>query len=917
MASDSSSSTSSMSTLSSFNRMTGMMSGLDTESLVKASTSNTKIAINKRMQKLQKLTWKQESYRGVISSLSTFQNKYLDIISNSSIRANAVMKKFKAESSNSKLITTASPTATQTSYNITASKKATAAEISGSRAAAGTIELDFSGASSGQNTVDVTLDGTTRSVTFEGGANAKDNFLAALNDTFDSTTRGSFSFSETNGSKATLSFSGPVGDDVYHMFGVGHSDAVGLENDASSKISSSSKLGDAAFATKLNGDNFEFSINGKSFSFTKDNTIKEVMDAVNSSDAGVTLSFSGLSQSFTLKTNSVGAGQEIKIEQTSGNLINSLFNKESSGASSSRAFTKDNIAASTDFNVSVANTGLAAGSKFRFAIGDNEYSLDVPGIEAGNETAEIEVPSVGTVTANVREDADNNLFYDYTDDSGNTHYYKMGESNVIEEIGYSGNGQFFGADNQSVSADGFNNLLTDSGYFASTPKVKTYTDSDIEDAFRNALENAGLGDSGITLSYSGGVLTMNADGSNKVTAYGVGSESFDNDKNYTTGICSGSDVLVPGTTSLSFSDSKGNSYTLSNENGITVDDLLSLRDESGRALFTQDSTTGAFTLNGSAVLSGDDAGSKSFLNDLFGSEEVYGADRGNMAFEAYGTNSRVTINGITLENAGNGYTIDGTTFNFDNVDDFDTSNPEDADKAITVNTVHDTGSIKETVVNFINDFNALVKDLYNTVNTARPKSKGAYYEPLYEEQEEEMKDDEIEKWNEKAKTGLLYNDQSVNKVINGIRTAISTASGGMTLSSMGITLSKYSGRSDTGELTIDEDKLEAAIEQYGDEIASFFTDAKTGLGAKLNNAIDEAISTKANSYGYLTQLAGIENTASAKKNQMYSEMETIQSMIDTLNKRYESEQNRYWTRFTQLETFLSKMDAQSSVFMSG
>jgi flagellar capping protein FliD len=50
---------------------------------------------------------------------------------------------------------------------------------------------------------------------------------------------------------------------------------------------------------------------------------------------------------------------------------------------------------------------------------------------------------------------------------------------------------------------------------------------------------------------------------------------------------------------------------------------------------------------------------------------------------------------------------------------------------------------------------------------------------------------------------------------------------------------------------------------------------------------------------------------------MYSEMETIQSMIDTLNKRYESEQNRYWTRFTQLETFLSKMDAQSSIFMSG
>lgn len=79
------------------NRFAGLMSGLDTESLVKAATANTKSAINSKKQKLQTLTWKQEAYRSIISKLSDFQNKYLDILSSSSIRANAVMKKYKAE----------------------------------------------------------------------------------------------------------------------------------------------------------------------------------------------------------------------------------------------------------------------------------------------------------------------------------------------------------------------------------------------------------------------------------------------------------------------------------------------------------------------------------------------------------------------------------------------------------------------------------------------------------------------------------------------------------------------------------------------------------------------------------------------------------------------------------------------------
>ena len=47
----------------------GLMSGLDTENLVKQMASLTKSKINRQKQKLQSLQWKQEAYRNVSSKI--------------------------------------------------------------------------------------------------------------------------------------------------------------------------------------------------------------------------------------------------------------------------------------------------------------------------------------------------------------------------------------------------------------------------------------------------------------------------------------------------------------------------------------------------------------------------------------------------------------------------------------------------------------------------------------------------------------------------------------------------------------------------------------------------------------------------------------------------------------------------------
>lgn len=974
----------SSSTLGDTNRMAGLMSGLDTEALVKASTSNTKISINKKKQKLQTLEWKQTQYREIISSLSSFQSKYLDILSPTSIRANSIMKKFKAVSSNSDLNVSAASNSTPTSYSISSSKKASAAVLQGNKASAGSIELDFSKADGNENTVDITLDGTTRSVTFRGGANAKENFLNALNEAFDGVTSATFAFKGGEGSsnvKDKLILNTVPGDKVTHSFSANYNSAIGLANDTSSKINKSSKLGDIDFLTELQGSKFEFSINGKSFSFTKDNTVEDVLEAVNNSKAGVTMSFNSLSQSFKLQSSKTGAGQEIEISQQSGNLVNAMFgignDQLSAGGSVSNAFTQKTLNSNEISTSQLDKYGYIKGVYIDMTVGDDKLHLDLSGLESRLETDGTKYTDANgkEYELNVLNDADGNLaFYSYKDDKGTTHYLNKDTKEQICATNAS-TGKNYDADGNVISASKCNEILKESGlnkakiqYHEFTPDeyadeynkalVKAYAKTDEIQA--NALQSAAqeLGYSAIGEDFTpeklealskedqeklyekmnekaeelaqikvndlgiGFTAGKDAEGNDKMTfnANGLAAElelgknfGFENTTNYDVeGLAS--DAALTGETvlNLTYTDKDGNTsaINLSNVNGISIDDLLSIKDSEGNDMFSYDSETGVISMAGSGTITGTNADSRAFLKDVFDATTISGAaSASDNSISVYGTNAQMTIDGVTIESATNSFTVDGTTFDLTNVADFDAA--VDPDKEITVTTSRDTSSIKDVIINFVNDYNSLIKSLYDKVNETRPKSNGSYYDPLTEEQEEEMSEDEIEKWNEQAQKGLLLNDPTLNKFISQMRMAMTSASNGMTLAAMGITLDSGSIN---GELTIDEDKLDSAISKYGDEIAKFFTDMEDGFAKNLNDTFDKAISTRSKSYGYFTNLVGVENTMSAKNNQYYSQMNSIQEMIDRLNDKYEKQQERYWAKFSSLETYLNKMNMQSSMF---
>ena len=604
--------------------MSGLMSGLDTESLVKSMAANTKNRLNTKKQKLQTLQWKQEAYRSSISKISDFQKKFLDWGSDTSIKANSVMNKYKAESTNDKLAVSANSSATPATYYISASTAASAAQVkSAGSISTDRINLDFSKNVDGKEyTVQMTYNGTTRDVTFKGSTDAdtaKANFLEAANNTFKDIKTDAQGFEFKDGT-STLVFNN-ANDGIRHTFSIKYnSEAVGLSNTVGSTMGTTTKLSDAAFNTALNGDKFEFSINGEKFTFEKSSTVGDVINAINKADIGVKASFSTMTQSFKLESTETGTAGKLNIEQTNGNLLNSLFN-------SSDDFTKKD------------------------AYGKN-----------------------GTIT---------------------------------------------------ISTDG---------------------------------------------------------------------------ENYTT-------------------------YT----------------------------------------------------------------------------------------SASNEYSFDGTTFNIAKLGNFDSS--VDGVDEITVTTEKDTSSIKDTVIKFIDAYNQLLDDVYGEIQTSRPKKNGSYYDPLTEEQEEEMKSDEIEKWNNEAKKGLLYQDNYLSTFVSSIRGAMSSSKvDGFTLYDLGISLA--TDWKSNGKLVVDEDKLENAINTYGDKVTNFFVDSDKGLAATLNNEIDRAISTRDKKVGYLSGIAGIENTTTEKDNALYSQINNMQTLINNLQTRYENEMERYWKQFTTLETYMSNMQSQSSIFGS-
>ena len=294
------------------------------------------------------------------------------------------------------------------------------------------------------------------------------------------------------------------------------------------------------------------------------------------------------------------------------------------------------------------------------------------------------------------------------------------------------------------------------------------------------------------------------------------------------------------------------------------------------------------------------------------------SDTGNALFSSIGFSTNATgeiANGQNAEYTVNGITKTSQTNTFTELGYSITLNKTFTDGPVTISSNTDSDAVVNQVKSFVELYNGLIESL----NSPIKEKKDYNYSPLTDAQKAEMSEDEIKKWEEKAKQGILRNDNAISSVVSNMRTAIYSISTDKdkqynALYKIGITTSGT--YSDNGKLVIDEDKLKAAIEANPEAIADLFTRSKGANGSEDQGGLItqlrsiakigiDTIATKAGKEG------SADNSFTLGKNLI-----SVEEKIEEWKTKLKEIEERYFDQFTAMEQAIQKANSQASLFTS-
>lgn len=266
---------------------------------------------------------------------------------------------------------------------------------------------------------------------------------------------------------------------------------------------------------------------------------------------------------------------------------------------------------------------------------------------------------------------------------------------------------------------------------------------------------------------------------------------------------------------------------------------------------------------------------------------------------AEGTNGSMVVNGVKMESTSNKYNVSGYTVNV-------TNNIAATDAPAKISSTTETKTIVDKVKEFITTYNGLIEDLNKRVS----QKKNLSYQPLTDAQKAELKDDEIKKWEDKAKEGLLKSDATLNKVLSDMRSTLSNYGSGSEdmLAKIGITTSKT--WTDNGKLELDEGKLTKALEEDPNIVSRIFIGDKEnnreGIVASLRTTAQNAVKNIEKTAG---KASSAEDSYTLGKN-----LKDVNTKIDDWKDRLKGIEERYWKQFAAMEAAIQKANSQSSIF---
>lgn len=267
-----------------------------------------------------------------------------------------------------------------------------------------------------------------------------------------------------------------------------------------------------------------------------------------------------------------------------------------------------------------------------------------------------------------------------------------------------------------------------------------------------------------------------------------------------------------------------------------------------------------------------------------------------------GEDAEIWLNGVQYTGSSSTFTINNLT-----IEALATTGNDE----ISITTSTDTQGIYDKVKDFLTEYNNIINEMTKLYNA--DSSKG--YDPLTDDEKDSMSDKEIEKWETKIKDSLLRNDTTLSGVMSAMTTAMSQAveinGKKYSLSSFGIHTLGYlnaaeneqnayhiDGDEDDTNTSGNADKLMKAISEDPDTIMQFMQNVTTNL----YNAIGDKMKS--------TTLSSAFTIYNDK--QMTTQYTDYTKLIKEWETKISDKEDYYYKKFSSMESALTKLNSTQS-----
>lgn len=286
----------------------------------------------------------------------------------------------------------------------------------------------------------------------------------------------------------------------------------------------------------------------------------------------------------------------------------------------------------------------------------------------------------------------------------------------------------------------------------------------------------------------------------------------------------------------------------------------------------------------------------------------YGQLYNDGAVKIDGQDAIIELNGAEFTSNSSTFQINGLTIQAKAL--------TEEDEIITITTDTDVDAIYDKIKGFFKEYNELMTEMSTKYNAA----SAGDYEPLTEEEEEELSETQLEKWETILKTASLRRDGTLSTVMSSMKSVMIKSyeinGKSYALSSFGIKTTSYflaednekgnyhiDGDADDESTSANEDKLRAALVADPENTIEFFSTLMKDLYSTLSDKMSKSTTT--------SSAFKIYNDKT-----MQSQYDSYTKKLDEWEDKIEAYREKYVKKFANMETAMAKLQSQTSALSS-